>query len=306
MCRDGVSMPDSPLVECVPNFSEGRDAAAIKRIAEAVRAVEGVRLLDVHLDEAHHRSVFTVVGPPRAVLDAAVEAARRAVALIDLRRHQGVHPRMGAVDVIPFVPLREATLPMCVALAQGCGRRIGDELGVPVFLYGAAGRPGRQNLADIRRPQFEGLRARVGADPAWEPDFGPPALHATAGATAVGARGPLIAFNVLLDTPDTAVAKAVARAVRERDGGLPGVKALGFYLEDRKRAQVSMNLCDPARTSMKQAFDAVAREAAARGAGVASSELVGMVSEAHFDPAWAGALKLKNFREKQVIERNLY
>lgn len=294
-----------PLVACVPNFSEGRDPAVIKRISDAIRSAEGVRLLDVHMDAAHHRSVFTFVGPPQAVVDAAVAGARPAVEMIDLRRHQGVHPRMGAVDVIPFVPLGGATMPMCVALAQGCGRRIGEELGVPVFLYGeAASRPERRNLAEVRRPRFEGLRDLVGSAPAWAPDFGPGRLHATAGATAVGARGPLIALNVYLDTPDVAVARAVARAVRERDGGLPGVKALGFFLAERGRAQVSMNLCDPGRTSMKQAFDAVAREAAARGAAAVSSELVGMVPEAHFDPAWVSALRLSGFRERQVIERN--
>jgi glutamate formiminotransferase len=299
-------MPPSPLVECVPNFSEGRDPAVIKRISEAIRSVEGVRLLDVHMDEAHHRSVFTFVGPPQAVADAAVAAARPAVEMIDLRRHRGAHPRMGAVDVVPFVPLAGATLRMCAALAQGCGRRIADELGVPVYLYGeAASRPERRNLAEVRRPRFEGLGARMASDPAWAPDFGPPRLHATAGAAAVGARPPLVAFNVYLDTPDAATARAVARAVRERDGGLPGVKALGFFIEGRRQAQVSMNLCDPGRTSMKDAFVAVARAAAARGAKAVSSELVGMISEAFFDPAWPAALKIEGFRERQVIERNL-
>lgn len=295
-----------PIIECIPNFSEGRDAALIARLADAVRAIAGVRLLDIHRDDAHHRSVLTCVGPPGAIVEAAVAAARRSSECIDLRKHRGAHPRMGAADVIPFVPLVGATLDVCVALARDCGRRIGDELGIPVYLYEAAAtRPERRNLADLRRPQFEGLRDLIGADPAWAPDYGPAELHPTAGATAVGARGPLIAYNVWLDTADVAAAKAIAGAVRERDGGLPGVKALGLYIAESRRVQISMNLCDPERTSMRQAFEAVAREAERRGIGVSHSELVGMVPARHFDLSWVAALQLKDFRDAQVIEHNV-
>ena len=295
-----------PIIECIPNFSEGRDAAVIARLCDAVRAIASVRLLDVHRDDAHHRSVLTFVGTPGAVLEAAFASARCAVECIDLRTHQGVHPRMGATDVIPFVPIEGSSLAQCADLARACGRRIGDTLGVPVYFYEAAAtRPERRNLADIRRPRFEGLKDLIKTDPAWAPDYGPAELHPTAGATAVGARGPLIAYNVWLDAADVAAAKAIARAVRERDGGLPGVKALGLTIADARRVQVSMNLCDPDRTSMRQAFEAVAREAERLGIGVSHSELVGMVPARHFDSSWVTKLKLKDFREAQVIKINL-
>jgi len=299
-----VTMPASPLVECIPNFSEGRDPAVIEAIGEAIRSAPGARLLDVHRDPDHHRSVFTLAAPPDAIVGAALAAVRCAVGRIDLRTHRGEHPRVGAADVVPFAPLAGSTRDDCVRLARDCGRRIAEELGLPVYLYGAAAtRPGRRNLADLRRPRFEGLPALIASDPAWAPDFGPKAVHPSAGACLVGARDVLVAYNVWLDTADVAVAKTIARIVRDRDGGMPGVKALGLSVAGR--TQVSMNLCDPGRTSMQEAFEAVAREASARGVRVSHSELVGMVPERFFDSSWIPGLKLKGFRWPQVIERSL-
>jgi glutamate formiminotransferase len=297
-------MPLSPLVECVPNFSEGRDPAVIDAISDAVRAIPGARLLDVHRDPDHHRSVLTVAAPPAVAVEAAVAAVRVAAARIDLRAHRGEHPRMGAADVVPFVPLDGTTLDDCARLARECGGRIGGELGLPVYLYGAAAtRPDRRNLADVRQPRFEGLPALIASDPAWAPDFGPKAVHPSAGACLVGARNVLIAFNVGLETADVAVARTIARIVRERDGGMPGVKALGMLVGGR--AQVSMNLCDPGRTSMQEAYEAVAREASARRIRVSHSELVGMVPERFFEPGWITALRLQGFRATQILERSL-
>jgi glutamate formiminotransferase len=299
-------MPNSPLVECVPNFSDGRDPAVLDAIGNAILSVPGAQLLDVHRDADHNRSVFTFVAPPGMIVEAAVAAVRCAAERIDLRAHHGEHPRMGAADVIPFVPLRGTSLEDCVRLARDCGQRIGNELGIPVYLYEAAAtRPDRRNLADVRRPRFEGLPALIATDPAWAPDFGPKAVHPMAGASAVGARTVLVAYNVWLQTPDVAVAKSIAHAVRERDGGLPGVKALGLFIQGAGLAQVSMNLCDPGRTSMQEAYEAVAREASARRVKISHSELVGMVSERFFDSGWIPSLKLKGFRVTQIIERNL-
>jgi len=297
-------MTFSPLVECVPNFSEGRDSAVLDALGDAIRGVPGVRLLDVHRDADHHRSVFTFVGAPDAVAEAAFAAVRCAVDRIDLRVHRGEHPRLGAADVVPFVPIRDATMDDCVRLARVCGRRIGDALGVPVYLYQAAStRPERRDLADVRKPRFEGLSACLASDPAWIPDFGPRVVHPSAGATIVGARDVLIAFNVGLDTTDVEAARSIARVLRERNGGLPGVKALGLFVGGR--AQVSMNLCDPGRTSMKEAYDAVVREAAARRIAVTHSELVGLVPERFFDSGWISALRMKGFRVTQILERVL-
>jgi glutamate formiminotransferase len=299
-------MTPTPLIECVPNFSEGRDAAVLDALAAAIEAVPAVRLLDIHRDGDHNRSVFTFVAPPDAIVEAAVAAVRCAADRIDLRKHRGEHPRMGAADVVPFVPLRDATLDDCAGLARECGKRIGGSLGIPVYLYqAAASRPDRRNLADVRHPRFEGLPALIASDPDWAPDFGPRAVHPSAGAALVGARNFLVAYNVWLDSPDLEAAKTIARIVRERNGGLPGVKALGVFIAEAGRAQVTMNLCDPGRTSMKAAFDAVAREAAARRIAVSHSELVGMVPERFFDSGWIHALKLKGFRVTQILERSL-
>lgn len=292
------------IVESVPNFSEGLRPEILARIAEAARAC-GVRILDLTGDRDHHRSVLTFAGPPGAVAEAGFAVAKKALELIDLTRHQGKHPRMGAIDVLPFVPLEGATMPDVVALARSVGARIGADLGLPVFLYEAAAtRPDRRNLADLRRPQFEGLRDLIGKDPARVPDFGPNRIHPTGGCVAVGARLPLIAFNVDLDTQDLAVAKAIAKKIRERDGGLPGIKALGIPLAGRGCAQVSINVCDYTKTGLLDVFRAVEREAAARGVQVRAGELIGLVPRAAFPEDGARALRLADFSPKSILENH--
>src|SRR5690348_10576463 len=256
----------SPLVECVPNFSEGRDREVLDALRHALTGVPGVTLLDVQADPSHHRSVFTLVAPPEAALEAAFRAARVAREKIDLTRHSGEHPRMGATDVIPFVPVRDVTMDECVALARRLGERLGRELEIPVFLYAkAAARPERERLPDVRKGEFEGLRERIGADPSADPDSGPKRVHPTAGATAVGARPFLVAFNVYLDSADVSLAKEIAKRIRTSSGGLPAVQASGF--EVGGKAQVSMNLLDVDVTPPAVVFDAIA------GAGAAHLKL---------------------------------
>ena len=268
----------SPLVECVPNFSDGKDAGVINALRHAITSVPGVRLLDVQSDAAHHLSVFTFVAPPQAAVEAAFWSMRVARERIDLNRHSGEHPRMGATDVVPFVPVRDITMDECVALAKQLAERVGRELEIPVYLYArAAARPERERLPDIRKGEFEGLRDRIGRDPAADPDFGPKHIHPTAGATAIGARPFLVAFNVYLDTPDVTVAKEIAKTVRTSSGGLPGVQASGFTVEGL--AQVSMNLLDIDVTSPAAAFAAVEAGAKKRGVGVTKSEVVGLIPE---------------------------
>ena len=294
------------LIECVPNFSEGRRREVCDEIVAAVRAVPGARFLDLEMDPDHNRSVVTFVGAPAAVAEAAFVAARVAVAKIDLTRHEGRHPRMGAVDVIPFIPIRDLTMEEAVRVARELGTRIGAELKVPVFLYEAAAtRPDRRNLADIRKPQFEGLRDLLGKDPDRVPDFGPNAIHATAGCVAVGARRPLIAYNIDLESTDEKLAKRIAKKIRERDGGLPGIKALGLFIADRACAQVSINVCDFTRTSLEAVYAAVEREAKSAGVVVRSSEIVGLAPQAALPPGSVERVKLAGFRPEQVIENRL-
>src|SRR6266516_3353287 len=234
----------SPLVECVPNFSEGRNAATIDALRRALSSAPGVRLLDVQADAAHNRSVFTFVAPPDASVEAVLAAMRVATERIDVSRHSGEHPRMGATDVVPFVPVRDATMDDCVALARQLAQRAAAELRIPSYLYAkAATRPERERLPDIRKGEFEGLRERLGKDPAADPDFGPKRIHPTAGATAIGARPFLVAFNIYLDTRDVAIAKEIAKQIRTSSGGLPALQASGF--EVGGKAQVSMNLLEP-------------------------------------------------------------
>lgn len=293
------------IIECVPNFSEGRRPLVVDALAAAARA-GGATVLDRTMDADHNRSVLTFIGPPRIVEDAACVLAKLAIELIDLTRHSGNHPRMGAIDVLPFVPLQGASMADAVALARTAGARIGADLGLPVYLYEAAAtRPDRRNLADIRKPQFEGLRDLIGKDPERVPDFGPLRIHPTAGCVAVGARPPLIAFNVDLDTEDVSVAKKIAHKIRERDGGLPGIKALGLPLAARKCAQVSMNLCDYTKTGLAAAFAAVEREAAALGVGVRAGELIGMVPRAAFPEDGARTLRLIEFGPDRILENHL-
>ncbi len=293
----------SPLFEAVPNFSEGRDQAKVSRIAHSVRASPGVRVLGLHSDPDHNRSVLTFAGAGDAVLEAAVALAGTCWAEIDLASQTGEHPRMGSLDVLPFVPLEGATLEDAVSLARQAGERLG-KLGLPVYLYEAAATaPHRRNLADIRRGGYAGLACRM-EDPLWQPDYGPAELDPRRGAVAVGARPFLIAFNAYLDTDDVEVARAVARRVRERDGGLPGVKALGLPVGGK--AQVSMNLTNLEKTSMPTALEAVRAAAAERGASVESTELVGLAPLEAILQVARHYLKLVELEEKHIIEAALW
>lgn len=294
------------LVECIPNFSEGRNAGKVRELVAAIRAVKGVFLLDQEMDHDHHRSVLTFVGEPEAVAQAAFQAAHAATALIDLRTHQGGHPRVGAIDVVPFVPIRGVTMDDCVALAKRVGERIGQELKIPVFLYErAATHPDRTNLEAIRKGGPEGLAGRMQTDSAWVPDFGPRQLHPTAGATVVGARPPLIAFNVNLQTDDLSLAKAIAKTVRFSSGGLPYVKAIGVELASRRLVQVSMNLTNFEETPIHVAFEAVKREAEQHGVQVAGSELIGLVPQQALVQAAEYLLRLEHFDPTQILETRL-
>jgi glutamate formiminotransferase / formiminotetrahydrofolate cyclodeaminase len=293
------------LVECVPNFSEGRNEETLRELAAAVTAVPHVALLDQQRDRDHHRSVLTFVGTPEAVAEAAVALARVAADRIDLRQHQGEHPRVGAMDVVPFVPIRGVTMEDCVELARRVGERIGTELGIPVFLYErAASRPERARLENIRRGGLEGLAARM-RETAWQPDFGPGALHPSAGATVVGARPILIAYNVNLETTDLAIAKTIARKVRQSSGGLPCVKAIGVELPSRRLVQVSMNLTNYEETPIHVAFEAVRREAAQHQVQIAGSEVIGLVPQRVLIQAAKCFLKLDGFDPGQVLETRM-
>lgn len=291
------------LVECVPNFSEGRKAEVLDAIAASIESVPGVRLLDRHSDVDHNRTVITFIGPPKAAAEAAYACVSKAAELIDLDAHEGQHPRLGATDVVPFVPIQEVTMEECVVLARELGQRVAHELGIPVYLYEAAAtRRDRVNLADIRRGEYEGLKASIANDPDRAPDFGPKKLG-PAGATVVGARKPLIAFNVNLTTDDVEVAKQIAKRVRHSDGGLAYVKALGLLVDGR--AQVSMNLTDFARTSIYRVVEMVRVEADRFGVEIHSSELVGLIPQAALIDTAAGYLQLDKLLPEQIIESHL-
>ena len=289
------------LVECVPNISEGRRPDVVDSIVDVLRRTGGVRLLNVQSDASHHRSVITFAGDPEACGRAAVALARRAVELIDMRRHAGAHPRLGAVDVIPFVPISGTTMEECVAIARRVGADIWETLRVPVYFYAeAATSPARVRLPDIRRGEFEGLAEKM-AQPGWAPDLGDPAPHQTAGAVVVGARRPLVAYNINLTTTDVSIAQAIARTIRESSGGLPAVQAMGV-MATTGAAQVSINLLNLATTPIARVFDAVRTEAGRHGAAVAESEVVGLVPlDAVLDVARA-ALQLRSFERAQVLE----
>ena len=293
------------LIECVPNFSEGRRPEVVGAIRDAIAAVEGVTILDASSDESHNRSVITFVVPIEHAVQAAFAGIREAASRIDMREHTGEHPRIGAADVVPFVPLEDATMDDCVALARELGERVGKELEVPVFLYErAASRPERKNLADVRRGQFEALRDELGTNAERVPDFGPNAIHKTAGAVAIGARPFLVAYNVYLgDAANLPIAKSIAKQVRESSGGFKSVKGLGMEVD--AQAQVSMNLVDTEQTPLHVVFDFITEKARAEGAEVTWSELIGLVPERVLFEASRNHLKLDRFTPDQVLERQV-
>ena len=294
------------LVECVPNFSEGRKVETIERIAHAIESVNGAFVLGRHMDVDHNRSVITFVARPEVIIDAALRAAATAAELIDLRSHAGVHPRIGATDVLPFVPVSGVTMEECIAIAHEAGRRIWQELSIPVYFYErAALRPARVRLENVRGEGFESLRNQIATSPDRFPDVGEPRLHDKAGAIAVGARPFLIAFNINLKTNDLSTARRIARTVRERDGGLPFVKALGFDLKSRNLVQVSLNLVDYQQTPIARAFDAVQEAATRERVEIAGTEIVGLLPRAALDRTAAYFPLLENFRETLVLENLL-
>jgi glutamate formiminotransferase len=293
-------------MESVPNFSEGRRPEVIQRIVEAARSVHGVTVLDVHSDADHNRSVLSLAGEPEALPEAVFRAAARAAELIDLNVHTGEHPRVGATDVVPFIPLTGTTMEDAVAAARAFGERVARELHIPVYFYEAAAtRPDRQNLENVRRKGFEELREQLGTVDERAPDLGPDRVHSTAGAMIVGARGPLIAYNIYLDTADLRVARSIARTVRHSSGGLRYVKALGIDVVARGQVQVSMNLTDFRQTAIHTVFNLVRSEAEAYGVAVTESEIVGLVPLDALLSAARHYLRMRDLDRHQILEVRL-
>ncbi|MBI2445303.1 glutamate formimidoyltransferase [Candidatus Micrarchaeota archaeon] len=294
------------IVECVPNFSEGKDQKVIDAILAEMTSVPGITVLSSLADADHNRLDVSYLGEPDAVKQAAFLACKKASELIDMEQHHGQHPRMGATDVIPFIPIQNVSMEDCVQYANEVGKRIGDELDIPVFLYESAARiPERKNLADVRRGEYEGIKAEFESNSARKPDFGPSKMHPSAGFTAVGARMPLVAFNVNLATTDVSIAKAIAKAVREKDGGLKCVKAMGFEIKERGLVQVSMNLVNYVETPIFKAFEAVKAEAQKHGVQIVESEIIGMVPLQALSDTADFYLRLEKFKTDQVIEARL-
>lgn len=294
------------IVECVPNFSEGRNRATVQAILDAVTSTSDVVYLDHSMDPDHHRAVLTFCGAPEAVVEAAFRAIRTATNLIDLRSHAGVHPRVGATDVVPFIPIKGTTMEDCVRLATRLGSQVGRELEIPVFLYErAATRADHAPLEAVRRGGLEGLAFRMASDPNWAPDFGPSRLHPSAGAIAIGARPPLIAYNINLRSSEVDKARAIARTVRHSNGGLPHVKAIGVDLPSRRMVQVAMNLTDYQATPILTAFQAVQAEAARLGIEVAGSELIGLIPQAALQHTATTTLRLDRFDASQLLETRI-
>ncbi len=300
-----VQLSAMEIIEVIPNVSEGRRPEVVERLASAIRSTAGVRLLDYSSDASHHRSVITFVGDRNAVKSATLALFEAALPAIDLRSHRGEHPRLGAVDVVPFVPIEGITMDQCVALAKDVGAAVAERFGVPVFLYEeASANPLRKNLEDIRRGEFEGLGVKMRM-PEWVPDFGPREPHPSAGASVIGARMPLIAYNINLNTNRLDVAKKIAAAIRHSSGGLRYVKAAGFLLEDRNIAQVSMNLTNYQKTPIFRVFEVVKREAERYGVSILESEIVGLVPSAALISAAEFYLQLERFGPDQVLENKL-
>jgi glutamate formiminotransferase len=295
------------IIECVPNFSEGRRQEVLDEIISAVTNVKGIRLLDQEKDHDHNRAVLTFIGEPESIKEAAFAAISKASELIDLEKHQGEHPRIGAADVVPFVPIKNATIEECVEIAREVGKRVGEELLIPVYLYeSAATKPERRNLASVRRGQYEGLKAAIQSDPERKPDFGPSILHPKAGAVAVGARMPLIAYNVNLNTNDLALAKKIAKTIRERDGGFPYVKALGLEIKERGIVQVSMNLTNYLETPIHIVFDKIKTEAENAGVNVLESEVIGLLPIQAMVDCAKYYLNATEFKFEQLLEPRVW
>jgi glutamate formiminotransferase/formiminotetrahydrofolate cyclodeaminase len=294
------------IVECVPNFSEGRRPEVIDAILAEIKSVPGVLLLDKEMDKDHNRAVVTFVGGPEEVKTAAFKAIVKATELIDMEKHQGEHPRMGATDVVPFIPISEVTQRDCVVLAEQLGKEVGEKLQIPVYLYEAAAtRPDRANLAQVRKGEYEGIKAEIATNPDRKPDFGPSKMHPTAGAVVIGARMPLIAFNVYLGTPYVGIAKKIARSIRYSGGGLRYCKALGFEIKERGLAQISMNLVNYRKTTIFRVFEMIKSEAERYGVSIISSEIVGLTPEDALLDVAEYYLRLENFKKEQVLESKL-
>jgi glutamate formiminotransferase len=294
------------IVECVPNFSEGRDKEKLEHIVDEIRKQEGVKLLDYSMDRDHNRSVVTFVGEPDQVIEAAFNACKKAAELIDLRTHKGEHPRMGATDVIPLIPIKNISMQECVEYSKKLAKRIGEELNIPVILYEkSASRPEREDLAVIRKGEFEGMFEKLKQEE-FKPDFGPDKPHESAGVTAVGARMPLIAFNVNLNTNNLDIAKKIAQAVRGKSGGFKYCKALGFELKERNIVQVSMNMVDYTKTPLYRVFQVIENEANRYGVNVVGSEIVGLVPLNALVDTADYFLKLEDFSYDKVLENRIY
>ncbi|MCH8319536.1 MAG: glutamate formimidoyltransferase [Acidobacteria bacterium] len=294
------------IVECVMNVSEGRDTLKLETIAQKIEAVPSAFLLDHSADPDHHRTVFSFIGTPASIFAASFAAVKKAVQLIDMREHQGVHPRIGAVDVVPFVPVQNVSMKECVAVAHRLGKKISQTLQIPVYFYSeAALRPDRKHLSTIRKNQFEGLHEQIKSDPRRKPDLGPDCLHPTAGATVIGARQPLIAFNIYLNTSDVGRARKIAGLIRESGGGLAGVKALGFYIERKGLAQVSMNVTHYRKTSLLKIFKKVQKEARRLQTEPVWSEIIGLVPQDAINPRTIRTLHLENFHSGQILENRI-
>ena len=293
------------IVECVPNFSEGRDLEKVEKIVQAFRAKENVKLLDYSTDKDHNRCVVTVVGEPEALKEAMIEAIGNAVSLIDMTKHEGQHPRMGAVDVVPFIPIRNVTIEEADKLAKEVAKEASEKYGLPFFLYEkSASAPHRENLATVRKGQFEGMAEKM-KNEMWKPDFGPATIHPTAGVAAIGARMPLVAFNINLGTSDLTIADKIAKEVRHLGGGFRFVKAMGVELEERKIVQVSMNLTDYTKSAVYRVFETVKMEAQRYGVNVVGSEVIGLVPMQALIDCAEYYLRIENFSIDQVLETRL-
>lgn len=306
ICYTKVMKKKEKIVECVPNFSEGRRKEVIEKIINEIRNINKIKLLDYSADKDHNRLVVSFVGQPEYVKEAILNACRKAVDVIDMNKHKGEHPRIGAVDVVPFIPISNVSMEECVALAREVGKEIWKRLKVPVYFYGeAAIKPERKDLSFIRRGEYEGLKKGIKGE-GREPDLGAQELHPTAGACVVGARHPLIAFNVNLNTSNIEIAKNIAKTVRAKDGGLPFVKAMGFEIKERGIVQVSMNIINYEETSLFRVFELIKAEAKRHGVSIVGSEIVGLVPLNALVDVSGYYLQLENFRKEQILEKKLW